>query len=82
MKRKAELEVTDKGLGWSMTCKECPLLPHLTALKEKRRICTGGIITNAQGPVVLGGCEYLVKDSLDGKTQMFECSYDEVKKGG
>jgi hypothetical protein len=69
--------LTDKGLGWHLTCKECPLLPHLKALKEEPRDCVGGIMTNAQGAVVLGQCEYYVLDSF--KVGKFECTHGEVK---
>ena len=71
---KAKLEQTDKGLGWHMICEECPLLPHLKALKKEARYCQGGIITNVQGPVPLTICEYYVKDSFQ-EDLTFKCNY-------
>jgi hypothetical protein len=64
MRLKAIPELRDDGLIWAMVCKECPLLPHLTALKEKPRDCQGGMMTNVQGAVPLGKCEYYVEDSF------------------
>jgi hypothetical protein len=74
MKRKGKLK-TENRFGWSMTCKECPLLPHLKALKKEPIKCVVGLLTNAQGAIEIGRCEYLVRDTFDDKTNLFECSY-------
>lgn len=48
---------------WSMTCAECPLLPHTQALGQKPPECAGGIATNLQGPVQLRSCQHLEPNS-------------------
>ena len=55
----------DEGvLGmWSMTCAECPLIPHAAALGQNPPECAGGIATNMQGPVPLKTCKHLVPNS-------------------
>jgi hypothetical protein len=66
--RKASLKIEKMGF-WSIDCADCPLLPHLTALKQKPRSCTAGLSTNCQGAVPIAACEYFDKESIkiDGK---------------
>lgn len=44
---------------WSVTCADCPLLPHTRALGQKPPECAGGMATNMQGPIVLKRCSHL-----------------------
>ena len=52
----------DGGL-WSMTCAECPLLPHAEALDQDAPQCASGIATTMQGPIVIKTCRHLARDS-------------------
>ena len=60
-----EVAFTEGNAGiWDLTCPTCPLRVHSEALGEKHRVCAHGVITNIQGPVVMGTCNHQVKDSL------------------
>ena len=79
MKMNVKVAVSGNGF-WSITCQECPLLPHLKALGQKSRPCASGMSTNVQGAIPLQHCEHYVKDSAatdDGKTVTVECGHKE-----
>lgn len=75
--------VAEKGSiigAWSLTCADCPLLPHLKALGEKPRDCAYGIQTRVQGAVTLGTCQHYEKESVkaDGKKLTIGCQKGEA----
>lgn len=76
MNMDAKLNIDKKGMigGWDISCENCPLLPHLKALKQKPRTCVTGV------PITT--CEFMEKDSLKNqeKKLTLECKYDEVGK--
>ena len=55
----------DDGIGFSITCADCPLLPELMTLGQSPRPCISGIITNVQGRVPIAECKHYQKDSID-----------------
>jgi hypothetical protein len=77
-----KLKTNKDAIGsWECNAIECPLIPHLKALNQKKRSCIAGISTNLQGPVPLSECEHLMKtvgnDSVfeqDGKLHI-RCKY-------
>lgn len=79
MKRNVEMVMENKEIGaWSIKCKDCPLLPHLKALKQKEKCCVAGLITNVQGPVPLARCEHFGgDDTLKDDPLSLECKYTE-----
>jgi hypothetical protein len=74
----------DAGL-WSMTCVECPLLPHTEALGQTAPACASGIATNMQGPVLLRSCKHLEPDSFANAPDnaiTVRCNYDQAPTEG
>jgi hypothetical protein len=70
----------DGGL-WSMTCDECPLLPHSEALGQDAPRCASGIATRMQGPVPLQTCHNLAPDSYANTTDggiTITCKYGDA----
>ena len=70
---------------WSMTCAECPLLPHAEALGQSAPECAGGIATNMQGPVLLRSCKHLEPDSFANAADnaiTVRCNHDQAPEGG
>jgi len=79
MRRKAQLSVEREPIEtWQCVSPECPLLPHLTALGQKPRECTAGIVTNFQGAVPLKHCEFYTPNSYKGGKDdgTIECKKD------
>ena len=72
----------DGGL-WSMTCAECPLLPHTEALGQAAPRCSCGIATKMQGPIALQKCGHLAPysyaNSADGGITIV-CNYAAAQK--
>lgn len=77
MSVKRSVEFSDKGIGFTVTCKFCPLLPHTEALGQKPKSCIAGIVTNMQGPIPMGTCEHLEKDSIksENKSLSIICNF-------
>jgi hypothetical protein len=55
----------DEGISFSISCRDCPLLPALETLGQNPRPCISGLITNMQGFVPVAECEHYQKDSID-----------------
>jgi hypothetical protein len=60
---------------WSLTCAECPLIPHAEALGQKAPDCMGGIATNMQGPIVMHRCKHAGEPIRSGKALVVPCAY-------
>lgn len=61
---KREAKYSEDGIGFSIGCDDCPLLPALQTLGQKPRPCASGIMTNMQGHVPIAECEHYAKDSI------------------
>ena len=73
---KREVKFKDEGIGFSISCADCPLLPALETLGQKPRPCVSGIMTNMQGPVPVAECEHYGKNSIaneEGNRLSIEC---------
>jgi hypothetical protein len=78
MLRDVEMIMKDKKMGiWVIECKECPLANALKTLNQKPRMCVSGIVTNVQGAVSIGDCEFLnrkVEPTGVGKNLKIDCT--------
>lgn len=78
MKRIVNIKVDEHSpLGtWSVTCPDCPLIPHLEALGMKQAVCLAGLQTKAQGCVAIQKCNYYQPDSIatEGGVASVECT--------
>lgn len=71
----------DEGIGFSILCPDCPLLPALKTLGQNPRSCISGLMTNIQGPVPVGQCEYYQKDSItndEGNRLSVDCGKEDA----
>jgi hypothetical protein len=79
---KRQVEYTEPNdIGFRISCATCPLIPALKELDEEPRPCVSGIVTNVQGPVVMGTCKHYKPDSVsngEGKTLWLECGKEDA----
>jgi hypothetical protein len=72
VKRTAIFTEGDCGV-FDLSAPDCPLLVHTQALGQKAPACCHGIVTNMQGPVVMGTCKHYAEESaenVDGAIQI------------
>jgi hypothetical protein len=62
---------------WNLVCPTCPLRVHAEAMGVDLPACAHGIITNMQGPFVLGTCPHYAKESAasKGKKLVISCEW-------